>query len=200
LLAAARDLLEETNPSDVSLAAICGKAGLVKSAVYRYFESREDILAEVLLEDLKAFQMEFRETMKTVEPDDIRMVAHKFAEITASRLRMASLNSQMASILERNISSERLFTVKLQMLELFGGWVETLAIALPSFGPEKSRDAAQMLYLQISAFYSVSNPDQKIAKVLERPELVTFKTDFQTELERACRAILLGISSDEFEN
>lgn len=199
LLTAARELLEDNDPSDVSLAAICGRAGLVKSAVYRYFESREDMLAEILLLDLKAFLEGLDVAVADIKPNDFHAAARIFAEMSAARPRMASLTAQMASIFERNISAERLLDVKLQMVALFGGFVGVVHKTLPVLGLQKAQKAAQLMHTQISALYPVSNPDETIAKVMEHPDLAVFKTDFQAELELACRAILLGLAAPEFD-
>ncbi len=48
LLRAAAELVDADGPEGVSLAAIAARAGGAKSNVYRYFESREEILARKL--------------------------------------------------------------------------------------------------------------------------------------------------------
>jgi len=101
LLNAARTLLVDQAPLDISLAAICGQAGLVKSAVYRYFESREDLLIEVLMEDMRAFLTAGVAKIATRTPNDFSALAADFAEMVAQRPRMACLLAHMTSILER---------------------------------------------------------------------------------------------------
>ncbi|HEU0222902.1 MAG TPA: helix-turn-helix domain-containing protein, partial [Paracoccaceae bacterium] len=52
ILEAAAALLAEGGIEATTLAAIAERAGLVKSNLYRYFESREEILMWLFVEDL----------------------------------------------------------------------------------------------------------------------------------------------------
>lgn len=51
ILAAARARLTEEGPSQLSLRAVARDVGLVSSAVYRYFPSRDDLLTALLIAD-----------------------------------------------------------------------------------------------------------------------------------------------------
>src|SRR3954447_17534004 len=49
ILAAARARLAETGPGELSLRAVARDVGMVSSAVYRYFPSRNDLLTALLI-------------------------------------------------------------------------------------------------------------------------------------------------------
>ncbi len=50
ILRAARDRLTRTGPGELSLRAVARDVGMVSSAVYRYFPSRDDLLTALLIE------------------------------------------------------------------------------------------------------------------------------------------------------
>jgi AcrR family transcriptional regulator len=50
ILAAARTRLEQAGPGDLSLRAVARDVGMVSSAVYRYFASRDELLTALLVE------------------------------------------------------------------------------------------------------------------------------------------------------
>lgn len=198
LLDAARKLMEDQAPLDISLAAICGQAGLVKSAVYRYFESREDVLIEVLQEDLREFLAVGVARINARDQNDFPGLAADFAELVAARPRMACLFSHLASILERNVSAARILEIKLEMRDIFTGFVQAMAAAAPALGPRVG-DAALAMNAQVSAWYGASHPHAEVREALKHPELKMFQHDFKASLEMSCRAILIGLASEAAE-
>jgi len=52
LLAAAAELFDAEGPMGAGLNAIAARAGFTKSNVYRYFESREQVLLELFLSEM----------------------------------------------------------------------------------------------------------------------------------------------------
>ncbi len=55
ILAAAAALFDAEGPQGAGLNAIAAKAGFTKSNVYRYFESREEVLMSLFLAELESF-------------------------------------------------------------------------------------------------------------------------------------------------
>ncbi|MEO1088489.1 MAG: TetR family transcriptional regulator, partial [Acidobacteriota bacterium] len=104
LLQAARTHLEDGGLEAVSLTAIARTAGLAKSNVYRYFESREHILIELLLADEFAWVADLERSLAPLsgcgDPDQVA------ATVTETLLRHDTaclLISVVANVLEHNI-------------------------------------------------------------------------------------------------
>src|SRR5262245_13307215 len=107
LLEAARRLMRSHGLEEVGLSAIAREAGVVKSNVYRYFGSREEILLEVLGEDAGAWLADFeRATAELDGSDDITAVAAAIARTVAARPLTCELIAVVAGVLERNASRE----------------------------------------------------------------------------------------------
>lgn len=196
LLSAARLLLEDREPSTVSLTEICARANLVKSAVYRYFESREHLLIEIMIEDFTAFLETLTIRLKELEKNDYPAIAALIAELVSERRIMASLSAHCAAILETNISEQKLLDIKLRLNQLFSAFVANFAQAAPALGP-RSAEAAQAMFAQISAWYSAAHPSPELTRVLQHPDLAQFRPDFRTKLETTCRAILIGMAAEK---
>ena len=198
LIASARKLLDREHPDAVSLAAVAREAGLVKSAVYRYFESREDILMSVLLEDTETIlEAMAGEYARLDGPNNFAAIAEIFARLTAERPRYAALASQMAATLEHNISEARLIEIKREFLVLLGTFVRELAQVAPRLGPQGAAEAAQLIHAQIAAWYPITHPAPALKAVLERPEFAVFHLDFQERLETSVRVILEGVAREQ---
>src|SRR5262245_35019788 len=81
ILDAAAFLFEAEGLDGVTLNAVARRAGIAKSNVYRYFESREAILLALLNEDQLAWVASLEEGLAGLTgPIDVRTVAHVFAQ------------------------------------------------------------------------------------------------------------------------
>ena len=59
ILRAAAELFDAEGPQGAGLNAIAARAGFTKSNVYRYFESREEVLLSLFLAELEGFVAAF---------------------------------------------------------------------------------------------------------------------------------------------
>ena len=59
ILTAAAELFDAEGPQGAGLNAIAARAGFTKSNVYRYFESREEVLLSLFLAELDGFVGDF---------------------------------------------------------------------------------------------------------------------------------------------
>lgn len=65
IMSAARARLADVGPGDLSLRSVARDVGMVSSAVYRYFPSRDDLLTALLIECYD----ELGEAVETADPD-----------------------------------------------------------------------------------------------------------------------------------
>ena len=68
ILAAAAELFDAEGPQGAGLNAIAAKAGFTKSNVYRYFESREEVLMSLFLSELESFVGDFEKHSLAARP------------------------------------------------------------------------------------------------------------------------------------
>jgi AcrR family transcriptional regulator len=55
LIAAATEIALEESSANISIAAVAARAGLSRTSVYEYFASSQDLVADLLIEELKSF-------------------------------------------------------------------------------------------------------------------------------------------------
>lgn len=197
LLAAAGELVEAEGPEAVSLAAIAARAGVVKSGVYRYFESREEILARLLVADLREAVDEVVGALAALPADaPPEALAAPLARAFAARPRLCRLAAIFATVLERNISADRLVDVK---KEVFGAAERLAAEAARAFPCVEASDWAHFVNVSFALAAGMwplsAMPDhvRSAAAAAGRPDLPhEFEPLFAWALERTLRGMAAG--------
>ncbi len=197
LLEAAGELVDEHGAMGVSVGAIAKRVRLSKGNLYRYFESREAILLELLhsgwIDWVEAVE---RELAPLGGCDDPRAVAGALTRVTAVRARTCELVSVMSAVLEQNVSEAQILDFKLRGLGLFIRLGNALHAALPGLGIVGARDFLSAYVALIAGLWPMAHPPPAVQRVLERPELQGFSHDFATSLETTTRALLLGMMTE----
>ncbi len=193
ILAAAAELFEANGFEGVSLNAIARRAGLAKSNLYRYFDSREDMFLQLLHDDWEAW---FTAVAAGLAPlagsSDVPAVAAVLAETAAARPRMCKLVSVLSAVIERNISEQTLLDFKLKSLALAQRGGLGLLMAVPALTPDAVAGFLIQQHALIAGLWPMSQPNETVARVMERPELAPYRHDFVDELGRALTWLLLG--------
>jgi AcrR family transcriptional regulator len=121
ILEAAAALFTDHDYDAVSLNAIARRAGLAKSALYRYFETKEEIFLQLYLEDLRdwigAVELALAPHAGCNDPG---RVARAFTRNLLRRPRLGTLQSLLSGVLERNVSVESVASFKLALIEPTG--------------------------------------------------------------------------------
>ncbi|MGA5375859.1 TetR/AcrR family transcriptional regulator [Streptomyces griseoincarnatus] len=129
ILEAARRLGRGRGIRDVTLTNIAAEVGMHKSALLRYFETREQIFLELTAEGWREWSAELRAQLRTCVEGDPARVANAFASTLAARPMFCDLLAQAPLNLERNVSLEAVRTFKLVTLrevDLIGAEVHRL--------------------------------------------------------------------------
>jgi AcrR family transcriptional regulator len=195
ILDAARALLA-ANPDSaaLSLTALARRAGMAKSNVYRYFESREAVLLSLLEAETATWVAEVRAGLSGVDgaaPFDARLdaVARLLAAEAARRPLLCHLLSVLPSVLEHNVSPDTVAAFKRASRAV----VETLVVALHGVLPELPLEAHAELMRHASALivgtWPLSRPAAAVAEAVRaHPELASLVHDLEADL---CRAFVL---------
>src|ERR1700683_1240446 len=112
ILGAATAMLAEMPVAEVTLNELSRRAGLAKSNVLRYFESREAVLLELLDSAWQDWLVQLRQDLKgaadpgTAAAARCDQLAAAVAGSLASRPMLCDLISAQAAVLERNVSPQ----------------------------------------------------------------------------------------------
>ena len=194
IVLAAAALLDQRPLESISLNAIASQAGMAKSAVYRYFESREAIF-------LKILEADFRHWLDDVEvafaplsgSNDVERVAAELAGAVLRHPRLCWLVSALASVLEYNLSEEVVLAFKQQSLQLGMRLVSILQGALPAIAVQQLVDFLHPALALIAGLWPLSHPSETVSKIMARPEFAPFKPDFEVHFRNTVCTILAGL-------
>lgn len=197
ILAAAATLLDRSSLDQISLNGIARQAGLAKSAVYRYFESREAIFLQILERDFRDWLDEVEYALGKLKGcDDCAEVAAALTTATLRQPRLCQLVSSLASVLEQNLSEQAVLEFKQESLGLATRMVVALNSALPSIPVQNWPEFVNPAIALIAGLWPLSHPSATVSKVMERPEFQAFKPDFEAQLRRTLHMALLGMQQE----
>ncbi|WP_375452406.1 TetR family transcriptional regulator [uncultured Devosia sp.] len=195
LIAAATALFDEQGPAGAGLNAIAARAGFTKSNIYRYFESREEVLLALLLREQAAFVAALLERLDGLTPGFVGAVSATISTEFLARPRYCKLLSMLSSVLEQNISEDAIALHKRAILAQF----ELLPPALVRALPKLSLADAQWVFHTIAIFvvglWPAAFPSPATARVLERAEFAGTRPVPERDLPRAILALLRGMGA-----
>jgi AcrR family transcriptional regulator len=194
LLAAAAALFDEEGPQGAGLNAIAARAGFTKSNVYRYFESREDVLLSLFLMELTAFVEAFESAVADCKPNDLDALARAAADQFTTRPRLCALLSILNLTLEQNVSEAAVISLKQAVLQLNQRIAAAIVSRLPGTALEDGAWAGAMSATVVAGMWPGANPSPVAAKVMAMPEFAHLKPRMDRDLARAIRALLASVA------
>jgi TetR/AcrR family transcriptional regulator len=195
LLAAAAALFDAEGPHGAGLNAIAAKAGFTKSNVYRYFESREDVLLNLFRVELRAFVDAFEVRAASCAKDDLDALAAAAADQFIAQPRFCALLSILNITLEQNVSEAAVISLKRTAAELNLRLAAALASRLSNASIEDCAWATAMTATLVAGIWPSANPSPVAARVVAMPEFAHLKPRMDRDLARAVRALLLSVTT-----
>ena len=199
ILDTAAAMLEVMPVSEVTLNELSRRAGLAKSNVLRYFESREAILLELLDRATLLWLSELPAQLAAgVAPDGTPgergdQLAVVLARSVAPRRELCDLLSAQASVLEHNVSTEVVARYKRAMSDNHVALTELALAYLPELGADGAWKACAMAVVFIGALWSYTqHPASVLAAYEADPSLAVLRLDFAPALEEALATLLTG--------
>ena len=192
LLAAAAELFDAQGPAGAGLNAIAARAGFTKSNVYRYFESREQVLLEMFREEFVKLVDAMVDAIGVAA--DVPALAKAISITFLAHPRCCSLMAILASTLEQNVSEDTIATTKSHMNAQSARLVTALAARLPGATPTDCGWAISMIGTLLVGMWPNANPPPAARAVLARPEFAHLRMDLSRDLTRAAQALLQSIA------
>lgn len=197
-MAAAAAMLAEMPVAALTLSELSRRVGLAKSNVLRYFESREEVLLEVLMRSAAGCIAELDEAWRAEDldtaplPERIEGFAAAYARVAAARPDLLDLLAAQAAVLERNVSTDAI--VRFKRAALAG--IETMAGVLTRAVPELGDGAPAVCstILTLSGALYVQSEQSRICEsaYLVAPELAVFRTELVPALHSAVATVVAG--------
>ena len=194
ILKAAATLLDAEGLEGTGINAIAREAGISKPNLYRYFESREAILLELLVTEHKAWAVDFASRLQDLKENQVVAgIADAFAESMENRKRYSILIGSLATVLEHNVSKKTVVDFKRHLMGENALLIPALKQALPSLSEEQSFSLLAMLIMSASGFWPHCHPAPVVKEVLKKPEFASMRFHFKEMVKQHAECVLKGM-------
>jgi AcrR family transcriptional regulator len=194
ILAAAQELAVRDSVRDVSLADIAAEVGMHKSALLKYFSTRDEIYLRLAASLWTEWTAAARTALATA--DSISAVAAAFAETLAIRPLFCDLIAHVSLNLERNVPVESAREYKHVVLPVIGEMLATVQAILPFLDEMALFDLIATLSAVAASLHQVANPPPTLAALYRSdPELGHTAVEFTPTLQRITETFLIGLKA-----
>ena len=194
ILAAARSLAERDGVRAVSLADIAGEVGMHKSALLRYFETREEIYLRLAADDCQDWTEAMRAELGALSEGDVRGVAAALVTTLAARPLLCDLMTHAPLNLERNVSLETLRTFKHAAVGSVEAVAAEVRTVLPAITAEGAFDLVGAVELIAAGLWQIGHPSPALVELYrEEPRLGHAHLPFVPTLTRIAETIIRGL-------
>lgn len=194
ILESARRLGAEQGIRQITLTDIAMAVGMHKSAMLRYFETREEIFLRLTADGWREWSAALRARLDAAEEMSPAAVGTTFAATLAERGMFCDLLAQAPMNLERNVSVEAVRTFKLATLTEVDAIVTATRRLLPTLTEEDGVDLVAAATSLSGAFWQMATPGPEIAALYRsEPGLAHAVVDVESRVARILSAMLTGI-------
>ena len=200
ILGAAAAMLAEMPVAEVTLNELSRRAGLAKSNVLRYFESREAVLLELLdsawQDWLAQLDAELAEAVVAGDPVASRadQLAAAVAASLAARPMLCDLISAQAAVLERNVSPQIAAQYKRASIAGISALGALLLRSVPELGEPDAFRLAGAAVMTTAAVWPHTQPSAAmLAAYAADPALAAMRLDFTATLREVLEVLTAGL-------
>jgi AcrR family transcriptional regulator len=209
ILGAARELALRDGVRAVSLADIAARVGIHKSALLRYFETREQIFLELTAAAWREWTAALHAELDPAAPDSASpgpadpgssgagaqaLVADVFARSFGDRPLLCDLIAHTPLNLERNVSVETVRRYKLTSLAAVDEAAALVRRVLPGLTLAECGEFVAALASLAGAVWQIANPAPALAELYASdPALSRACVDLTPRLRRTAEILLAGL-------
>jgi AcrR family transcriptional regulator len=194
ILEAARELGAERGIRQITLTDIGEAIGMHKSALLRYFETREEIFLRLTADGWREWSTALRAELEELAVPTPAAVAGVFASTLAARGLFCDLLAQAPLNLERHVSLDAVHAFKLVTLAEVDAIVAVVRHLLPGLTERDGVDLIAAATAMSGAFWQMATPGPEVAALyLSDPRLAHAVVDVEPRVARLLEAMLEGM-------
>lgn len=199
ILDTAAAMLAEMPVSAVTLNELSRRAGMAKSNVLRYFESREAVLLELLTSELGGWADDLEETLDAaVDAGTVSVRSRQLVDVLVSTLAerpvLCDLMSEQAAVLDHNISPTATLEYKQRSIAVIDRLTALVGKHLPELGPQQSQQFITVAALLVTAVWPTANPPAALRDIYrDHPEIACHRVEFADTLRSALYVFMAGL-------
>jgi AcrR family transcriptional regulator len=195
ILDAARNLALRDGVRNVSLADIAARVGIHKSALLRYFETREQIFLELTAEAWRDWARHLHTELDTAAPGSVGVVADVFARSFSDRPVLCDLIAHTPLNLERNVSPEAVRRYKRTSLGAVNEAAALVHQVLPELTIAECTEFVATTASLAGSLWQIANPGPVLAELYASdPALAQACVDLTPRLRRTAEILLAGLA------
>ncbi len=194
ILEAARTLAVREGIRAVSLADIAGEIGMHKTALLRYFESREDIYLRIGVESWRDWAGALVQELVELNEGDVEGVSEAFARTLHDRPLLCDFLAHLSLHLERNVSAQALLSSRSAALAASDAIAEAVCATVPDVDRADVRDLIGGVTALAASAWQAANPPPAAEPVFrEHPEIAQCGAEFYPKIARFVATYLRGM-------
>ncbi|GAB2847303.1 TetR/AcrR family transcriptional regulator [Lentzea nigeriaca] len=198
ILETASAMLRETSVSAVTLNELARRAGLAKSNVLRYFESREAVLLDLLTSELDEWLLAVGQDLGRLGRASVNRRRARVVAVVVGSLEqrpvLCDLLSAQAAVLERNISADVAARYKRNMIDDLNVLATIVRGHLPELSTAGAQQFAATVLMMAGAVWTHALPSEAMREAYARdPELASLAMNFAQSLTSMLDALLSGL-------
>jgi AcrR family transcriptional regulator len=194
ILEAALELALREGIRNISLADIAAKVGMHKTALLRYFETREDIYLRLAVDAWQDWANTLENELKSLTVGDVDGVAEAFGRTLNERPFLCDVFVHSSLNLERNVSVETLFTFKLAAVTSVKQLALAVRVVLPDLAEDDCADIVGAVSAIAAALWQIVHPPATITRLYaENPAIAHSYHDFTGTISRFTETLILGM-------
>lgn len=147
---AAIKLFDTLQFHEIDLAKIANETTFTRGNLYKYISSKEEIYLLVALDEIKDWVSDIKKTFVTEMTHDIHNFARQWAQVLDRHPRFLKLVSMLFTMIERNVSLERLVDFKKQYLTAMTEVNGVVMVVFPAWD-----DKTVNKFLQLQSHYVI---------------------------------------------
>lgn len=193
LLAGAKRAVAKKGVDDVSLSDFSAEAGIAKSAFYKYFSSKEEILAYVLMGEFEAITRQLAK--RTINYKSVDDLASSIASVFAQRPLAGALLSEISRTLDQNTPFEQLIEIKRQFANTQRDWTKIILNSGLGFDQSGAKQLVKSCYAYIAGLWPLTRARPDLLAAAEEAGFNETYGSFEAELQTFITTQALGILS-----
>ncbi|MER5755310.1 TetR family transcriptional regulator [Streptomyces sp. NPDC002088] len=196
ILEAARALGRERDIRNVTLTDIAAEVAMHKSALLRYFETREEIFLRLTAEGWQEWSQALSARLRESTDRGPAAVAQAIAATLAARGMFCDLLAHAPLNLERNVSLDAVRDFKLATFAARVPIIAAVRQHLPGLSDQESVDLIATAVALAGALWQIANPGAEVAALYRSdPRLAHAVVEVEPRLARILTATIRGMTT-----
>ncbi len=193
IMQAALELLETRDYEKITLAAIAEKLSFTRANLYKYVSSKDEIFLWITLRELSLWVEDLKTAFERENPATNREIASLWGLVLMDHIRVIKLFSLLYSLIERNVSVEKLAEFKGELFSLLTPLAGMMDRHIPGLSERGRWDFLNMQLHYAAGLYPASDISDRQREAMALAGIDFEIPDFRTDMTRFLLLLLEGL-------